>query len=108
MSEDVKLLFDVLEDYANGMEATAVRLKVELAKIQGVEPRKVWSWSPDRIRWAEAYGSKGKYERGEDVTSLDFKSLLKDLAQHNGFLLRDGFSYWSFKNGATVGRRRKK
>ena len=70
-------------------------------------PQRKWSWNPDKIQWSKAQGSKGEYERSEDVDSNDFKSLLKDLAEHKGSLIRDAVFYWSFKNGAIVGRKRK-
>ena len=75
--------------------------------ITGETPQRKWSWNPDKIAWSMAQGSKGEYERSENADSLDFKALLKDLAEHKGNLTRDGFFYWSFKNGATVGRKRK-
>ena len=69
---------------------------------------KAASWNPDKIKWTEAQGSSGTYERSEDVSSLDFKEMLKDLAAHDGKLNRDGSFYWTFQNGATVGRKKRK
>lgn len=65
------------------------------------------SWNPERIKWEQAQGSSGPYEKSEDVNSLDFKTMLKDLASHQGKLQRDGYFYWAFQNGSTVGRKRK-
>jgi len=36
-----------------------------------------------------------------------FKAMLRDLANHNGKLMRDGYFYWVYKNGATVGRKKR-
>ena len=70
-------------------------------------PQRKWSWNPEKIAWSKAQGTKGEYERSEDVDSLDFKSLLKDLAEHKGSLIRDSWFYWSFPKSAVVGRKRK-
>lgn len=66
------------------------------------------SWNPERIKWMQAEGSSGPYEKSEDVNSLDFKEMLKDLAAHSGKFFRDGYFYWTFQNGATVGRKKRK
>jgi hypothetical protein len=65
-------------------------------------------WDSSRIKWEQAEGTSGPYERSDDVNNLDFKNLLKDLATHKGKLIRDGVFYWAFKNGATVGRKKRK
>ncbi|MBT0161007.1 hypothetical protein G4O51_13605, partial [Candidatus Bathyarchaeota archaeon A05DMB-2] len=64
-------------------------------------------WNPERIKWEQAQGSKGPFKRSEDVNSPDFKALLKDLAAHQGSLTREGWFYWVFKNGVTVGRKKR-
>jgi hypothetical protein len=65
-------------------------------------------WDPAKINWTQAEGTSGPYERSEDVNNLDFKVLLKDLAAHKGKLQRDGFFFWLFQNGSTVGRKKRK
>lgn len=64
-------------------------------------------WTPDRIKWEPTQGTAGPYERSEDVNSIDFKTLLKDLATHQGKLSKDGYFYWTFRNGYTVGRKKR-
>lgn len=73
---------------------------------QRQEEKRVWNWNPQQITWAKAEGFKGQYERSEDLNSLDFKAMLKDLAEHKGSLTRDGIFYWTFQNGSTVGRKK--
>jgi hypothetical protein len=75
-------------------------MRVQVDKLGGL---RVWSWNPEKIAWARAQGSKGEYERSEDVNSVYFKNLLRDLADHKGSLIRDGLFYWTFKNGSVVG-----
>jgi len=65
-------------------------------------------WDPSKIKWESAEGSAGPYERSEDVNSLDFKAMVKDLAEHKGKLSRDNLFYWLFQDGATVGRKKRK
>jgi hypothetical protein len=57
------------------------------------------------IKWTEAQGTSGPYQRSEDVNSLDHKALLQDLAAHKGKMRKNGFFIWTFKNGYTIGRK---
>jgi len=68
-------------------------------------------FDPSKIKWVQAEGFSGKYQRypakGEKVElSQDYKALLKWLKEHNGKATYDGFFYWLFSDGATVGRKR--
>jgi hypothetical protein len=65
------------------------------------------TYDANKIKWEQAEGASGPYERSEEVNSLDFKALLQDLAAHQGKLTRDGYFYWTFKNGSTIGRKKK-
>lgn len=65
-------------------------------------------WNPNNIKWTEAQGAKGPYQRSDDVNNLDFKRLSKDLAEHNGNLTKNGFFYWKFQNGTTIGRKQRR
>jgi len=86
------------------MAAEATNDYVESLAPAGVREEKA-AWNPEKIVWNEAEGTHGKYERSEDANSLDFKNLMKDLSEHEGKLSRNGFFYWSFSNGVTVGRK---
>jgi len=66
------------------------------------------SWNPSKIKWENAEGSAGPYERSEDVNNLDFKGMVKDLAERKGKLSHNGMFYWLFQNGTTVGRKKRK
>lgn len=111
MDEDLAILATDIIDYCNDVEAAASKLRVQIEKLIGESkdknPKRHWSWMPEEISWTEAEGPKGKYQRSEDVNNLDHKALLKDLTEHKGFLFREGWSYWTFKNGWTIGRKRK-
>jgi len=101
MSED--LAVEALLEFLNAAEAGIAAAKRVISQAKGVE-----KWNPDKIKWTEAEGSKGSYERSEDVNNMEFKAMLKDLAAHNSKLSRDGYFYWLFQNGSTVGRKKRK
>jgi len=99
MSEE--LAIEALLEFLNACEAG-----IEAARQRIKEKKSLWDAS--KIKWQEAEGSKGKYERSEDVSNTEFKAMLKDLASHNGKLSRNGFFYWTFQNGHTIGRKKRK
>jgi hypothetical protein len=105
MSDDFRIFVEDFTDFLNDLESSIVKMRMQIEKLEG---SKVWTWNPDKIAWAKAQGSKGEYERSEDVNSVDFKNLLKDLALHKGSLTRDSWFYWTFKNGSVVGRKMRK
>lgn len=75
------------------------------------EPMQPARWSPEKIKWVQAEGSKGMYERypaqGAKVESTpDYLNALKDIKQHGGRMIRNGYFLWVFQDGATVGRKR--
>lgn len=72
------------------------------------QPAKTFNWTPDKIMWIEAQGSKGPYQKSEDINSLDFKELLKDLETHKGKLTRGDYFYWRFEKASIVGRKKRK
>jgi hypothetical protein len=71
------------------------------------------SWSPETIKWSQAQGTKGPYERypaeNEKAESTeDYRNILEDLKTHNGKMTKNGYFYWVFTDGATVGRKKRK
>jgi hypothetical protein len=104
MSEEDAVTAALLE-FLNACEAGIAAAKRLISKNKGVIEE--GNWKPANIQWTVTEGTKGSYERSEDVNSLDFKLLIKQLAQHGGKLSRDGYFYWLFNNGSTIGRKRK-
>jgi hypothetical protein len=84
----------------------AVEAGVSAAK-QRIKEAKLPNWDPDKIKWEDAEGSSGQYQRSEDFNNPEFKTMLKDLQAHKGKLTRNGYFYWIFKNGSTVGRKKR-
>jgi len=78
-----------------------------IAQAAGDQKKQEKAWDPDKIKWVQAEGTKGSYERAEDIDSLDFKALLKDLEQHQGKLSRGGYFYWRFEKSPIIGRKKR-
>jgi len=77
--------------------------------VDSMAPKEVagFTWNPDKIKWVQAEGTSGPYERSEDVDNPDFKAMLKDLADHKGKFQREGYFYWAFQKAGVVGRKKK-
>jgi hypothetical protein len=105
--EDFEVFLEDFCDFLDSLEASVVKMKMQIAKLVGVIEKQKWDWNPDVIKWVKAEGSKGEFEKSEDFNNPEFKKMLKDLAEHNGKLTRDGVFYWVFKNGSTVGRKKR-
>ena len=105
--EDFEAFLEDFCDFLDSLEASVVKMKMQIAKLVGVVEKQKWNWNPDAIKWVKTEGWKGDYEKSEDVNNPEFKKMLKDLAEHNGKLTRDGIFYWVFKNGSTVGRKKR-
>jgi hypothetical protein len=105
--EDFEVFLEDFCDFLDSLEASVVKMKMQIGKLVGVTEKQKWNWNPDKIKWEKAEGSKGEFEKSEDFNNPEFKKMLKDLAEHNGKLTRDGVFYWVFKNGSTVGRKKR-
>ncbi|MCS7096708.1 MAG: hypothetical protein RMK50_06570 [Nitrososphaerota archaeon] len=105
--EDFEIFLEDFCDFLDGLEASVTKMKQQIAKLVGVEEKPKFPWNPDKIKWEKTQGPKGEFERSGDINNPEFKALLKDLAHHNGKLTRNGWFYWTFKNGSTVGRKKR-
>lgn len=105
MSEEDAASAALLE-FLNACEAGITAAKRLIADNKGVSQQEE-SWDPAKIQWTMTEGSKGPYERSEDKNNPDFRLLVKQLTRHEGKLSSDGYFYWLFKNGSTVGRKKR-
>ena len=96
--EDIALT--ALLEFLNAVEAgiASARQIIKEAKI---------GWDPSAIKWEDAQGISGPYQRSEDADNPEFKTMLKDLQAHNGKLTKEGWFYWLFQNGTAVGRKKR-
>jgi hypothetical protein len=100
-------------DHMNS-EDTALKALLELlnaleagvASARQIIREDVSDWDPEKIKWQETAGPSGPFQKSDDVNNPEFKVMLKDLQAHKGKMTKNGWFYWVFKNGATVGRKR--
>jgi hypothetical protein len=108
LNEDLYIeIVESIIDFANAVESACVNLRLQIEGKQKLGQPSSKKWNPGKIRWVESEGFKGPFEKSEDFNNLEFKHMLKDLAAHNGKLSRNGFFYWVYRNGSTVGRKKR-
>jgi hypothetical protein len=100
MTEKEDVASVALSEFLNAVEAgiASARQLIKEAKT---------GWDPEQIKWEEAQGTAGPYQRSEDVNNPEFKAMLKDLQAHDGKLTKEGWFFWVFQNGTTVGRKKR-
>jgi len=101
MNDNEETLLIAFTEFLNAVDAGVAAARQRIKTTKGLVKS-----DPRKIQWTQENGTKGPYEKSVDVDSADHKSLLKDLAGNHGFLRRDGFQYWVFQNGSTIGRRK--
>jgi hypothetical protein len=116
VSEKEDLALEILADFFDAVEAGIAQARQRLKEAK-LEPEKP-SWDPSRIKWIEAQGTSGPYQRypaeGEKAEATqDYRNMLQDLKAHGGKLSRkeaDGATwfYWLFQDASTVGRKQRK
>jgi len=97
-------VWDAIFELINAVDAGIASFKKRLNVEKDITSL---SWNPEKIKWDQADGKNGPYERSEDVNNPEFKTMLKDLTRHGGKLTRNGWFYWTFKNGLVVGRKKR-
>jgi hypothetical protein len=73
---------------------------------QGVQGSIKLPFNVDRITWTAKVGKKGLFELSDDYESPDHKLLLSFLQEYaGGALSSQGFFYWVFVDGVSIGRK---
>ena len=93
---------EALLEFLNATEAGIAAAKRVISQGKGLE-----KWDASKIKWEQAQGTSGPYERSADIDNPEFKSMVKDLAGHGGKLTRNGMFYWLFTSGSTAGRKKR-
>ncbi|RLI00071.1 hypothetical protein DRO19_00525 [Candidatus Bathyarchaeota archaeon] len=105
-AELIKAIEDKLDDHFQALKEDLTKaIEAYLEKTENV-------FDPEKIKWVQAEGFSGPYERypakGEKIElSQDYKALLKWLKEHNGKATYQGYFYWIFQDGATIGRKKR-
>jgi hypothetical protein len=114
MTEDKSIqVLEVVADFLNAMEAATVNAKRQIADIMGVTFHPVSTKLPfdaTKIKWQDRENQNGEFQMSEDYDSLDHKALLKFLEGHvpSKCITSEGWFYWVYPNGSTIGRKLKK
>lgn len=106
MNQNEEVVLEAFTDFLNAVDAGVCAARETIKKAKGISAVE-GTWNPSAINWQDANGAKGPYQRSEDANNLQFKAMLKDLADHDGRMRREGYFYWTFDNGSAVGRKRK-
>jgi hypothetical protein len=102
MSE-VDKVKEALGIFCDALDSAVTQLRGNLG-IQTQSSVKL-PFDPGRIQWQKRQGGKGEFELSEDFNNPDHKALLKFLTEHAGGCINsEGWFYWVFKNGSTLGR----
>ena len=129
MSKDESTL-EILTDFLNALEAATVNAKRQIAGLVKVTPLEkalghdagqtafvpAKKGSPklpfdaEKIQWINRENENGKFQMTEDYSNLDYKALLAFLNEHipAKCINSEGFFYWVYGNGTTIGRKPRK
>ena len=76
--------------------------------LQTLAPPSIHKYDIEKVKWVDAEGPNGKYQRSSDVNSIDFKELLKDLVLHDDKMTIGQYFVWKFEDDAKIGRKPKR
>ena len=122
MSKNETVL-EILTDFLDAVEAAAVNAKRQITHIAQVAPLEKalghdasvkgspkLPFDAGKIQWIDRENEKGKFQMSEDVNSPDHKALLAFLNEHvpSKRITSDGYFYWIYPNGSTIGRKEMK
>ena len=64
----------------------------------------------EKIQWKDKENENGKFQMTEDYSNPDYKALLAFLNEHipAKCINSEGFFYWVYGNGTTIGRKPRK
>ncbi|MEM3459201.1 MAG: hypothetical protein QXN36_01245 [Candidatus Bathyarchaeia archaeon] len=107
--EDLKILAEDIIDFLNGVEASVVKFRRQIEKLMGeAKPSVKLPFDAGKINWQKREGAKGEFEVSEDYNNPEHKALLKFLNEHAGGCVNsEGWFYWVYRNGSTVGRKKR-
>ena len=112
MTEDFKIFIEDFVDFLNGVEASIVKMRVQVEKLVGeakVKGSTKLPFDASKIQWQDKENEKGKFQVSEDFDNPEHKALLKFLNEHAGGCINsEGYFYWVYKSGSKIGRKKRK
>jgi len=102
--EELAILAEETVRFLVQLEILCTELRGAITRVMGGE---VYSWDPSKIKWTKMRNPRGEFEKSEDYSNPEFKAMLKWLNEHGGKAERGGYFYWVYRNGATVGRKKR-
>lgn len=107
MSETKTL--EILCDLADALEAAAVKLKHEVAELQGIQ-KEPQNQDFSKLVWEDKQGEKGPFQQTSEKSnqnSILWQQLKVKLKEHSGFWQNQGFKFWfDMQNENVIDRRR--
>jgi hypothetical protein len=109
-SEDFRLFLDDLLTYLEAQESGIVQLRAQIKKVLGeTKPSAKLPFDASKIKWQDRENQKGRFQVSEDYSNMEHKDLLKFLNEHaGGCMTSEGWFYWLYRNGSTIGRKLKR
>jgi hypothetical protein len=100
---------DLLEARVDVISVGLNSILAEMARLDNAaEEQKESPVDLEKIKWTEAEGPKGKFDKSEDANNSEFKKLVKTLAEHDKKMTIGSYFVWLFENGSTIGRKKRK
>lgn len=99
---------EILCDLADALEAAAVKVKHEIAGLQGLHKEQGQDFS--KLVWEDKQGEKGPFQQTSEKAngnSVLWQQLKAKMKEHNGFWQNAGFKYWNDMSQETVIDRRR-
>lgn len=106
-------LSEAIIDFANELEAAAVKLKRYIGEAHGVVGQQVKPTEEDfnKLLWERKTGTKGDYEQTSKDTNNNsqvFQALQAAVREKGGFRIISNYKYWLHQNDVNVIDRRRK
>jgi len=111
---DLKIFLEDFIDLLNAQEASIVKMRTQIEKLIGARATPQGSpklpFDASKIKWQDRENEKGKFQMSEDYSSPDHKALLAFLNEHipSKCVQSEGWFFWVYPNGSTIGRKLKK
>lgn len=106
---DLKTFSMTVMCWLDAQDAANQQLRISIKKLVDVQltPCSIkLPFNAERITWTAKVGNRGPFELSNNIENPDYLALLEFLKTHaDGALASEGFYYWVFTDGVTIGRK---